>query len=156
MRRAVRRPARGRREGRGRVRPALPGIAPLLLPALILAGAAGCSGLLDTSRGDVPDEARVILDGTAEEELELVVSNDFVRLEGGSGSELLTSDTLLVSPSFEEAYGFGARRRFLVRLANPDGGEADVTLSVYFDDELRYERPSDLADETLEFNFIFR
>lgn len=123
----------------------------------VLVGA--CDSLLETGQ-DTPSEARVVVAGTSTEQLRLVTSNDFFRQATGSSTEsaavLVTADTTLFSPEFDQQYDLGPLTRFFVRLDNPEGAEAQVTLRVFFDEELAFEQSSTLEGVEVEFNFVFQ
>lgn len=118
-----------------------------------------CESLLDTSQ-DTPTTTRVVVEGESAGPLRLVTSNDFFRQVTGNSSQssalLITADTASVTPIFDQEYDLGPHTRFFVRLENPDRFDTQVTLQVFFDDELEFEESSTLEDGAMEFNFVFQ
>jgi len=133
--------------------------APALAAALAcLVGLTACDTLLSTDQ-DAPGSARVVIEGTAEAPLRLVTSADFDRVFTGEGAfpVLITSDTVLVTPPFDQRYDITEHLRFFAQLTNPDEAEANVTMRVFFDDEEFFDESSALAEGTkLEFSFLFQ
>ena len=140
--------------------PPHPRVAPVsAFAALILALAvAGCD-LLDDNI-ELPDTARVEITGNATEDLELVTSTNFVRVdnfeEATTSTQVVIADTVLVQPVFTQDYSIAPSHRFFVRLTNHTLVVADITLSVSFDGVVEYNQHATLSDGgALEFSEIF-
>ncbi len=124
----------------------------------IAAAVASC-GLLDDDQA-LPEVARVEIAGTAPVPLEVIVSDDFVRVndfnQGIRYTTLTSADTLLVQPDFVRDYDISVTRRFLVRVANHAAEAASITLVVSFDGVEEYRQGATLAEGgSLEFSEVF-
>ena len=126
-------------------------------PLLVLAGA--CTFL--ESKEDVAREARVVVTGTAPVPLELVTSTKFTRTIEETGEvtiSLAFADTAFVSLAdpHDKTYPVRPDRGFLVRLRNHSTDPAVVSMQVFFDGKLYFDRQGvALQEATLEFSYIF-
>jgi hypothetical protein len=126
-----------------------------LLPIL----AAAC-GLLE-SKEEVAEEARVVVTGTAPVPLELVTSTKFTRTIEETGETTISlafADTAFLSLAtpHDQVYPIRPDRGFLVRLRNPSMDPAVVSMQVYFDGKLNFDRQNvTLQEGSLEFSYIF-
>jgi len=126
-----------------------------LLPIL----AAAC-GLLD-SKEEVAEQARVVVTGTAPVPLELVTSTKFTRTIEETGETTISlafADTVFLSlpTPHDKVYPVRPDRGFLVRLRNPSTDPAVVSMQVFFDGKLSFERQNvTVQDGSLEFSYIF-
>ncbi len=123
-----------------------------------MAASAACD-LLDDDQ-DLPDIARVDIAGTAPVDLELVVSDDFQRVndvnQGARYTVLVHADTSFVQPDFSMEYDIQATHRFFVRLTNHSAEVASITLSVAFDGNVSYTQRANISEGgSLEFSEIF-
>jgi hypothetical protein len=124
---------------------------------LILAGA--CTFL--ESKEEVAREARVVVTGTAPVPLELVTSTKFTRTIEETGEvtiSLAFADTAFINLAtpHDQVYPVRPDRGFLVRLRNPGTEAALVSVQVFFDGRLNYDRQNvALQDASLEFSYIF-
>lgn len=124
----------------------------------LVAASAGCD-LLDDDQ-DLPDVARVDITGTAPVDLELVVSDNFQRVndleQGARYNVLVHADTSFVRPDFSREYDIRVTQRFLVRLTNHSSEVASITLSVAFDGEVSFSQRANISESgSLEFSEIF-
>ncbi len=124
---------------------------------LVLTGACG----LLVSGEEVAENARVVVTGTTPVPLELVTSTKFTRTTDETGEVTTTlafADTIFVSLAepHDQIYPVAPDRGFLVRLRNFSEEPAVVSMQVYFDGNLHYDRQDmTLQDATLEFSYIF-
>jgi hypothetical protein len=124
---------------------------------LVLAGA--CT-ILDSTE-DVAKEARVVVTGTTPVPLELVTSTKFTRTISETGEvsiSLAFADTVLVdlAATLDRTYPVRPDRGFLVRLRNHSTDAAVVSMQVYFDGKLNFDRQNVmLQDASLEFSYMF-
>ncbi len=122
------------------------------LAALIVIGSSGCDFMLGTDR---PESARVVLDGTVPNGIDVVTSQEFFRgfSEDGSGSELafLQADTASVTLPFDETYQLGASGWFAVRVLPPEGDTARVHLRVIVDGSERFNETATLAGQYIQY-----
>ena len=139
----------------------LPGLGPaasLAAAGLAVAALVGC-GLLDDDQ-DLPDVARVEITGTAPADLEMVVSDDFYRVndfeQGGQRNVLVYADTSFIRPDFSKDYDIQVAQRFFVRLTNHASDVASIVLSVAFDGQVSYTQRANISEGgSLEFSEIF-
>ncbi len=126
--------------------------------ALCVAALSAC-GVLDDDQ-TLPDIARVEVVGTSPVDLELIVSDDFRRVDdldqGRRYVELVQSDTVLFRPDFTREYDIRVTRRFFVRITNHADEVAQITLAVSFDGESSYRQSATMAEGgSLEFSEVF-
>ena len=126
---------------------------------MVCAAAIGTCGLLDDDQ-ELPGVARVEITGTSPVPLEVVVSDNFVRVndfsQGARYTTLTHADTLLVQPDFLRDYDISLTHRFLVRVANHAADVASITLVVSFDGVEEYRQGATLAEGgSLEFSEVF-
>lgn len=120
----------------------------------------GACGSYETG-ADIPDEARVVVTGTAPEPLELVTSTKFTRTFHETGEftiSLVFADTvfLTLDPPHDQAYPIKPDWGFFVRLKNPVMDPAVVSMQVFFDGELVFEHQEvTLEEDILEFSQVF-
>lgn len=129
------------------------------MAALALAAVSAACNLLDDDQ-DLPDIARVDITGSAPVDLELVVSDDFQRIndvdQGARYTLLVRSDTSFVRPDFSKEYDIQATHRFFVRLTNHSSEVAQIILSVAFDGQIDYTQRASISEGgALEFSEIF-
>jgi hypothetical protein len=124
---------------------------------LVLAGA--CTIL--ESKEDSADQARVVVTGTTTVPLELVTSTKFTRTIEETGEvsiSLAFADTAFVdlAAPLDRTHPVSPDRGFLVRLRNYSTDPAVVSMQVYFDGKLSYDRQNvTLQNASLEFSYIF-
>jgi len=120
----------------------------------------GACGILD-SGGGVAKEARLVVSGTSPGALELITSTKFTRTYENDGSitiALIVADTVLLpmGSTHNQTYPVSPDRGFLARLTNPHDEPAVVSMQVYFDGKLRYDRQDMILEAIpLEFSFVF-
>jgi hypothetical protein len=128
--------------------------------AVLLILVAGACGILESPEG-VAKEARLVVSGTSPGALELITSTKFTRtleVDGSFSISLVVADTvfLAVPSAHDQTYPVRPDRGFLVRLTNPNDEPAVVSMQVYFDGKLRYDRQDvTLQDAALEFSYVF-
>lgn len=134
-------------------RPKVSRIGALLLPLLYTLGC----GILD--EGD-PENARVVMEGAQGISVQLVTTNDFVvyldEQEGSRSVDVLSADTAMVSLPFRKTYSLGQERRFFMRVLSEDPLPEPMTVKVFIDEDLRFNRTSLLGDDRVEFTYTLR
>ena len=134
-------------------------ISRILALVAILTPVMAC-GILDSDSGP-PDNARVAITGTSVNSLEVVTSTRFSYTSDAGGNPvavLVESDTVFIDPAagHDEVYSIAPDNAFLVRLTNPDTTTAVVTMDVWIDDKLEYNRLDQvLRDNSIEFSRVF-
>ena len=125
----------------------------------LLTAAIGC-GIFETTE-EIADEARVVVTGDAETPLLLVTSTKFTRFFNDEGDPVISlafSDTasITLDVTHDKIYPIRPDRGFYVKLTNPDTLTAIVSMQVYFDGELSYERKNlSLTNASVDYNFIW-
>ncbi len=124
-----------------------------LLVSLI--AVASCAGL-----DEVPEGARVTVEGPSSTALVLVTSNNFLVIrDSDTGEErlqLTTSDTVAVTPPFDETYLLGEFQRFYVRLANLEAEPVLARMRVLLDSKVAYDREAELVEDTfMEYSYRY-
>jgi len=128
-----------------------------LCTLLVLASA--CT-ILDSTE-DVAKEARVVVTGNTPVPLELVTSTKFTRTISETGEVSISvtfADTVFVdlATTLDRTYPVRPDRGFLVRLRNHSADAAVVSMQVFFDGKLSYDRQNvTLQEASLEFSYIF-
>lgn len=111
-------------------------------------------GILDEG---APETARIVISGPTHP-VRLVTSSDFdavTRADGdGRDVTVFSADTAAVSVPFDQRYGLGARGRIFVLVGSDTTAVSPVTLQVYIDGELRFQRSTRFAGgDVMEFVF---
>ncbi len=140
-------------------RPAVGEAARVVAAAVVFALAPVGCGLLNDDQ-PLPSTARVEITGDAPDALELVTSDDFLRVQnfdaGATYTQLLQADTAFVRPDFTRAYEIEGTHRFFVRLTNHSLMAAEIILSVSFDGKVEYLQRASLSEGgALEFSEVF-
>lgn len=119
----------------------------MLVPALLLGG---CIFFEDEGR---PDRARLDLEGGGSSSMELIVSTDFLVVQGSVSFQ--EADTTVVSLPFSETYPLSGPARIYVRAANLQDQRESFGMKVWIDDESWYNesRPLDPGEA---FEFFYR
>ncbi len=130
--------------------------------ALVLAGmlALPALGGCDLITGDpTPDEARLVLEGDADAQVELLVSKVFLTARNEVGDlrlQIIGADTLAVSPPFDETFDIREEQQFFARATAADTTVAtNVRMQVFVDGDPEYDESRDLREEFLQFLFLF-
>lgn len=128
--------------------------AALLLLALPLAAC----GLLETDDRR-PDRARIVIEGSSDAPLRLVVSQRFTATPNSETGlldvVLATWDDDVIELPMDRTVNVETDR-FLVRLVNPSESDtADVRMQVLFDGNVVYNQEAILLDAQLEFIHLF-
>jgi hypothetical protein len=122
----------------------------VLLPCGVLT-APGC-GILDQGE---PERARVVAEGANGHPLQVVTTSDFdvVSDERGESREvfIFSADTADVTTPFDREYPLGSRTRIYVTFLSDSTASTPVTLRVFLDGDLRYDRSTRFEGEGLEF-----
>ncbi|MGH7476132.1 MAG: hypothetical protein ACRELD_07570 [Longimicrobiales bacterium] len=128
----------------------------LACPIAVVSG--GCDSIFgaDDQR---PEQARIIVEGSAPAPLQLITSTRFRRFINEDGEvrvELIVSDTASVAPPLDRTLQLsGQAVGVFARLTNPDTMVASVRMRVLIDNDVRYDQLADLSDASLEFSFVF-
>lgn len=130
-----------------------------LLLAAVGLGVSGC-GILDDQEPR-RERANVVIQGTSPVPLSLITSSEFVIETDPETFEqtavLLVSDTVEITPPFDDTYRIDAFERFLVRLVNADSAVASIRMQVLVDGSLEYDQAADMSQgASLEFSFTVR
>lgn len=129
----------------------------LVLIALFLAGPSAC---LDTQDPDPPAEARITISGTSPDSLRLITSTDFFeQIVGDSEIQavLVQADTLAVLPPFETQVSLRSVGEVFVRVSQEGTTPSNVTVQVFLDGELEYDRTATLSQGgALEYRYLGR
>lgn len=130
-----------------------------VLFALLIAGmwsVWGC-GVFDP---EDPETARVVIEGAVGHAIQLVTTNDFDITTSNDGEDqdihIHSADTSAVTSPFDQGYGLGSRIRFYVSASSADTPTELVTVKIYIDDDLRYNRVTAFGEEVLEFAYSLR
>lgn len=131
----------------------------ILLVSLLLAGAwivAGC-GILDEGE---PERVRVRIDGAEGHPIQLVITDDFDVLLSEEGENrdvfLYSADTSSVTAPFDRSFDLGPNRRFYSTFSSDQVASELVSVKVWVEDDLRYDRQTVFQDEVLEFLYTLR
>ena len=131
----------------------------LLFLAFLATQTAACN-IFETT-DEIADNARVVISGTAEAPLQLIISTKFERWydeDNGVHVTLVVADTSYIdlTTDFDQTYAVKPDNGFFVRLVNQETETAVVSLQVYFDGELSYDQHDVvLSDASIEFSYIF-
>ncbi len=107
---------------------------------------------------EIPREARVLVSGSASNELLVVTSNNFSHVPDAGGNPVVVlqnSDTVYIDPAavHDEIYDIAPANAFYAELTNPDTTTAIVTMRVWVDGDLEYEQVDfTLVDQSLSFS----
>ena len=129
-----------RRKMRSRVWAAI--FAPVLL--------AGCIFSSDQGR---PDRARLNLEGGASSSMELIVSTDFLVVDGSVSFQ--RADTAMVSVPFNETYSLAQPARIYIRAVNIQTQTEVFGMKVWIDGESWYDESRSLEPGEA-FEFLYR
>lgn len=120
------------------------------------ASVGGC-GLVEADKQ--PEQARVQIEVTATNPLQLVISTDFFEFIEPVSGEILASlndaDTFAVTGTFDQTIALGNASAILARLTETDSLQATVRMRVFLDGSLEYDRQGTIQDATLEYRYIF-
>lgn len=122
--------------------------------ALTMAPLAGCGWFDDPT----PDEARVSLEGAAGEDVQIVMSKQFltgVTTDNVTQVELFQSDTLIRSMPFDTTINISNEQRFFVRTIDVDTVSTTARMQVFIDGTARYDQQTLVTVEQLLFLFAF-
>jgi hypothetical protein len=119
---------------------------------LVFLGGPLLVGCLVSNEGR-PDTARLELTGAGASSMELVMSTDFLVVNGDLSFQ--DSDTSTVTLPFGETYPLGAPARIYLRARNVQDQALAFTMRVWIDGESWYDESRDLeAGE--DFEFLYR
>ncbi len=121
---------------------------------LVFGTVAGC-GLFDDPS---PEEALVRLEGVAGEEVELIVSKQFltgINSEQITQVELFLSDTIVRMLPFDTLVNIKREQRFFVRTVDADTLSSQVRMQVFIDGTSRYDQSAFVTVRQLLFVFAF-
>lgn len=127
-----------------------------LLVTALSAGA--CS--IGTDIDDIPTSARVRVEGTAPDEMRLILSTDFleqINLDTGERSvSLLAADTLVLSLPYDETWPIGTFGSVYVEVYYAPTSTAAITLRVNLDNGESFERVATLSSgSSLVYYFVW-
>lgn len=122
------------------------GRGPILVSLLL----AGCIFSSDQGR---PDRARLNLEGGASSSMELVVSTDFLVVEGSVSFQ--RADTSMISVPFNEAYSLAQPARIYIRAVNIQTQTESFGMKVWIDGESWYDESRSLEPGEA-FEFLYR
>lgn len=129
---------------------------------LVLAGTLALSALggCDFITGDpTPEEARLVLEGDADAQVELLVSKVFLTARNEVGDlrlQIIGSDTLAISPPFNQTFDIREEQQFFARATAADTTVAtNVRMQVFVDGDPKYDETRDISEEFLQFLFLF-
>lgn len=129
-----------------------------VLLALTLAVVAGCQSPFANDE-EVPEHARVLIDGEAGSSLRLVTSNSFEQNQdpetGAMQIRLFEADTATVTVPFDQKFPLGPLARILVRLSNPDTVPVEVRMQVILGTDKKFDQTVDLDEQTLQFGWAY-
>lgn len=129
----------------------------ILLTIVLGAAASGC-GIFD--EGDPPTSARVTVEGGGGASIRLVSSNDFSVTSDDDGETrdvfFYASDTMSVTPPFEDRFSLGSARRIFVQASSDEALNEPINMRVYLNGEERYNATSTLDGVDMEFLFTVR
>ena len=135
----------------------------LVIGALLIASAAGC----DLFTRDAPEEVRLLLEGTAQAQVLLVTTNNFLAERQGIFDEdgirqgdttlvrLFTAETLFVSLPFEQTYDIRRTQRFFALALRLDPSADDLRMRAWVDERNRFDQqPTSVPEDSL-LRFIY-
>lgn len=130
---------------------------PLFLCAILLLalGAAGCDLAGDTG----PEEARLVLEGTAGSAVRVITSTHFQRVQepgSGVGVYLLDADTAQVTLPFEQTYAIADAEQFFAKVIRLDPAADNLFMRGYIDGDVRYSNRATVGQDTLQFTYVSR
>jgi hypothetical protein len=130
-----------------------------VLVAFLLTGTwlfGGC-GILD--EGD-PTSARVVIEGGEGHPIQLVTTHYFLITTDQDGENreiyVTSADTSAVTSPFDRKYDLGPRKRFYATVSSAEIAPTPVSVKVYVDGDLRFNRSTFFGEEVLEFVFSVR
>lgn len=123
-------------------------------------GLAGLAGCISSDAEVKPQSARVTITGTSEIPLQLVTSIDFFEQIIGDDptiqAVLVTADTTAVTLPFEQTIALDELGSVLVRLIQPDSMPSTVSMQVWLDGVLEFDRNATMSQGgSLEYRFVF-
>lgn len=126
--------------------------------ALTLMVVGACS--LSTSADNQPTSAVINITGTTPNPLKLIISTDFFeQLNTGTGAYtpiLVTSDTVLITPPYNNTVNISATGSIYVELYQPEVEAATVNMKVDLDNGEGFEQNATLSDKAqLIYYFVF-
>lgn len=127
------------------------------LSSVLLLG--GCSFFED----DQPERVRVQVEGTTQQPVRIIVSREFLVFPVGEGGEqgvqveIVSADTLMATPPFDQSFNLAPTFRFLARADGTDP-ENPVTLRlrVSVDGNERFNQTRAVPGDLLQFVYIFQ
>jgi len=128
----------------------------LLTGVLLIPVLGGC----DWITGDpTPEEARVVLEGDADAQVDILLSKNFLTAQQENGEilvEVLASQIETVSPPFSRTFNIREEQQFFARAMPADSTVVtNVRMQVFVDGESRYDQTRDVSEEYLQFIFLF-
>lgn len=126
----------------------------MVAAALLVAPTAACDWFDDPS----PDEARVSLDGPAGQQVEVLLSKQFITgitTDGITQIELFDADTLVRALPFDTVVSIRQEQRFFARTVDADTVSTQVRMQVFIDGSSRYDEQRFVNVDQLLFVFTF-
>ncbi len=126
-------------------------VVPLLL---VCAPLPACGWFEDPS----PEEARVSLDGAAGDQVEIILSKEFIagtNSEGITQVQLFQADTIFRMLPFDTVMSIRAEQRFFVRTFDADTLSTQARMQVFIDGTSRYDEQRFVNVDQLVFVFRF-
>ena len=110
--------------------------------AIMLAVAALVAGACSWFDDQVPNEARVVIEGEAGKTVRLIVSTKFlagVNELGQTRVEIFQSDTIVTTLPYERVYTIEDDQRFFAETARLDADLQNVRMQVFVDDRRQFD-----------------
>lgn len=118
-----------------------------------LAAAVALVGCDSLTAPDRPEAAHLKLEGPSSATLEVVVSTDFLVVDGVVS--FAEADTVVVTLPVERTYRLGSPARFYIRGTNTTAQTTAFSVRIHIDDKPWIESPKTLAPEE-HFEFVYR
>ena len=125
---------------------------------IITLSTTGCDEILGPSRKRA-ETASVELEGTSPGPLQVVTSTNWIltqdQLTGESMIQLFSAETTEAELPFEKSVKLAPYYRVLFRVMNPHPETAQVRMRVLLDGEETYKMETPVADEPVDFTYVF-
>lgn len=114
----------------------------------------GCGLLLDNPS---PDEARLVIQGSADNPVRVIISTEFVAQVnelGQTGVVIFVADTLITTLPYERVYTIDEDQRFFAEAARVDVDVESVHMQVFIDGRKQFDEGGMLL-ETQPYRFVY-
>ena len=133
------------------------GVATAFLFLSLAATFSACSTETDVGK---PSQARILVDGTAAESMELITATDFIEMVDQSDQTteyvLLDSDTVMIDLAYDQTVDIVTLGSIFFQLKYEPVEPANIRMRVWLDDELQIDQPATMSEgAALIYSFIY-